>query len=73
MKPTEIKKATLLLNKKSIANLTSSEMSLVQGGLLIKPPSNTTDNGTWDFPVTLYCYTTVVVLTAGTRPYSETC
>jgi hypothetical protein len=73
MKPTEIKKATLLLNKKSIANLTSSEMSLVQGGLLIKPPSNTTDNGTSDFPVTLYCYTTVVVLTAGTRPYSETC
>lgn len=73
MKPTAIKKSILKLNKKTITNLSDAEMSKINGGILIKPPSNTTDNGTSDFPVTLYCYTTVVVLTAGTRPYSETC
>lgn len=72
MKPTEIKKTILSLKRKSISNLTVSEMSQINGGLATNP-SNTTKNGTSDFPVTLYCYTTGVILTTGTRPLSETC
>jgi hypothetical protein len=72
MKPIKIERATLSLRKKSISNLSVSELSILKGGLATKP-SNTTDNGTSAFPVTDYCYPNTVVLTAGTRPYSETC
>ncbi len=37
MKPTEIKKQKLMLNKKSISNLTETEMSIINGGLVTKP------------------------------------
>jgi hypothetical protein len=37
MKPKEIKKSILLLNKKSIANLTVAQMNQVNGGLATKP------------------------------------
>ncbi len=37
MKPTEIKKSILSLNKKSIANLSDAEMGKINGGLATKP------------------------------------
>jgi hypothetical protein len=41
MKPTEIKQQKLSLNKKSISNLTETEMSIINGGLVTKPtPTN---------------------------------
>ena len=33
MKPTEIKRSTLQLNKKTIANLSDAEMSKINGGI----------------------------------------
>jgi hypothetical protein len=37
MKPTEIKKSILLLNKKSIINLTFLEMGKINGGVVTNP------------------------------------
>jgi natural product precursor len=55
MKPTEIKKTTLLLNKKSIANLSVSEMSQVNGGAATKP--TTALETAIDCPCTHFCQT----------------
>jgi hypothetical protein len=37
MKPTQIKKSILSLNKKSIANLSDSEMNQINGGVATNP------------------------------------
>jgi bacteriocin-like protein len=72
MKPTEIKQQKLSLNKKSISNLTETEMKNIQGGLVTKP-TNTVgqDTVTDGFPITFICPTTIV-LTADTKPNGTT-
>ncbi len=42
MKPIEIRKSILSLNKKSIANLSDAEMGKINGGLATRPTGNTT-------------------------------
>jgi bacteriocin-like protein len=57
MKPTEIKKSILSLNKKSIANLSDSEMNQINGGMATKPTLNTTTTTetAFDCPCTHFC------------------
>jgi hypothetical protein len=58
MKPTEIKKSILSLNKKSISNLSTTDMKQVNGGFAMKPPVNNTTTileTVLDCPCTHFC------------------
>ncbi len=72
MKPTEIKKQKLMLNKKSISNLTETEMGIINGGLVTAPTKTVRNDTVTDgFPLTLACPSTIV-LTADTKPTGNT-
>jgi hypothetical protein len=56
MKPTEIKKQKLMLNKKSISNLTSEELEKINGGVVTNPTTKQTLLETiQDCPCTHFC------------------
>ncbi len=56
MKPNQTTKSTLKLNKKAISNLTTTEMSNINGGAVTFPrPKNTALETVLDCPCTHFC------------------